>query len=66
MGGVSILVPPGVEIDSNGLGIMGGFSSPANTQDPDAPLIRVRGFALMGGVEVKVKKLPLSKRLLGG
>lgn len=57
MGGVEILVPPDVIVESSGVGIMGAFEHDAATEPPppDAPLVRVSGLALMGGVEVKVR-----------
>ena len=57
MGGVVVTVPPGVRVESDGFAIMGGFEEGPNTlasNDPNAPLIRIRGLALMGGVEVRV------------
>ncbi len=58
MGGVEILVPPGIAVDASGLAIMGGFSHgpgrPPGMQ-PDDPIIRVRGFAMMGGVDIQVR-----------
>ena len=54
-GGVEIVVPPGVSVECDGVGIMGGFEHRHETEllaDPDAPVIRVRGVAIMGGVEV--------------
>ena len=60
MGGVEIIVPPDVRLESDGFAIMGGFEDqlkePAS-RDPDAPIIRVHGFALMGGVEARVAQL---------
>lgn len=57
MGGVEIIVPPGARLESDGFAIMGGFEDqlrePASN-NPDAPLIRVRGLAIMGGVEARV------------
>lgn len=57
MGGVEIIVPPDVRLESDGFAIMGGFEDqlkePAS-RDPDAPLIRVHGFAFMGGVVARV------------
>lgn len=57
MGGVEIVVPPGLCVTSVGLPLMGGFDR--LDQDGDgsrAPgaVLRIRGFALMGGVEVRV------------
>lgn len=57
MGGAKIIVPPDVDLEVNGTGFMGGFENASNRADePDAPLLRVTGFAVMGGVEVKVRK----------
>jgi hypothetical protein len=57
MGGVEIIVPPDVRLESEGFAIMGGFEDqlkePAS-RDPNAPLIRVHGVAIMGGVEARV------------
>jgi hypothetical protein len=54
MGGVSITVPEGVTVDVSGIGFMGGFDHQASGPgEPGAPLVRVVGFALMGGVDVR-------------
>lgn len=56
-GAVEIIVPPHVHVDTHGFAFMGGFDQ-VSEQDthaaPDAPTIRINGFALMGAVEVKV------------
>ena len=58
MGGAEIIVPPGMQVDAGGIAIMGGFEhmhhAPAPA-DPNAPLLRVNGFVMMGGVEVQVR-----------
>jgi hypothetical protein len=58
MGGAEIIVPPGVHVDLNGFALMGGFGqtgyAPPPT-DPNAPILRIGGFALMGGVEVNIR-----------
>jgi len=57
MGGVDVIVPPGITIETAGMGIMGGFDSYSQTvlsDDPSAPVLRIRGLAIMGGVEVKM------------
>lgn len=57
MGGIQITVPPGVEVDVRGIGVMGGFDqrdSPGPVE-PGAPRVVVTGLAFWGGVEVKVK-----------
>ncbi|MEE8560664.1 MAG: DUF1707 domain-containing protein [Gemmatimonadota bacterium] len=65
MGGLEIIVPPGVRVESNGLAIMGGFDIEQMSDDArgaDAPLIKVNGFVLMGGVEIKVRLPGETKR----
>jgi len=57
MGGVVITIPPGVRIESEGFAVMGGFDDGRTnlaSTDPSAPVIRLRGLAIMGGVEVRV------------
>jgi len=56
MGGIQITVPEDVDVDVSGLAFMGGFDH--NASGPGvagAPQVRVLGFALMGGVEVRRK-----------
>jgi hypothetical protein len=58
MGGVEIIVPPGLAVESHGLGIMGAFDhvdDDLHRREPGAPALRVSGVALMGGVEIKVR-----------
>ncbi|MGX1976222.1 DUF1707 SHOCT-like domain-containing protein [Streptomyces kronopolitis] len=66
MGGVNIVVPPGVEVDVRGLGIMGGFDAreDGTPGEPGAPRVIVKGLALMGGVGVERKLLKEEKRRL--
>ena len=58
MGGVEVIVPPGTNVDCDGIAIMGGFEHldyvPAPGH-PNAPVLRINGFAMMGGVEVQVR-----------
>jgi hypothetical protein len=68
MGGVEVVVPPGVRVEMNGIALMGGFEEHSRTLDPpppDAPVLRVGGFALMGGVEVSVRHPAKEQRRLG-
>jgi hypothetical protein len=54
MGGVSITVPEDMDVDVSGIGFMGGFDHKASGPGaPGAPRVRVVGFAMMGGVEVR-------------
>jgi hypothetical protein len=58
MGGVEIIVPPGLAVETHGSAIMGGFQevnrSPSHP-DADAPLLRVHGFVMMGGVDIRMR-----------
>jgi hypothetical protein len=60
MGGIEITVPPGIRVESSGFGFMGGWDNHARNDRtaPDAPVLRVRGVAFMGGVEIRTKELP--------
>jgi hypothetical protein len=56
MGGVEIIVPPTLAVDASGVAIMGGFEhSAALPADPAAPVLRINGLCLMGGVEILVR-----------
>ncbi|MGB8022214.1 MAG: DUF1707 domain-containing protein [Candidatus Nanopelagicales bacterium] len=56
MGGVEITVPDGLAVQVDGIGIFGGFDQKAEGPgEPGAPVLRVKGAALFGGVEVKRK-----------
>jgi hypothetical protein len=59
MGGVDILVPTGVRVEATGMGILGGFGISGADADPgpNAPVLRISGVALLGGVDAKLKKL---------
>lgn len=57
MGGVEVTVPEGITVLVEGIGIMGAFVDNARqTYGRDAPVLRIRGLALMGGVEVKARR----------
>ncbi|TDE28193.1 DUF1707 domain-containing protein [Actinomadura sp. 6K520] len=57
-GGVDIVVPPGVRVVGSNVAIFGGNDLPEDdTVAPDAPLIRVTGVTLFGGVSVTRKEL---------
>ena len=58
MGGAEIIVPPGLQVECEGIGIMGGFdhvNRAPQTPDPGAPLLRIKGLALMGGIAVSTR-----------
>lgn len=58
MGGAEIIVPPDLAVECDGVAIMGGFEqlerAPVSA-DPDAPLLRVSGFAFMGGFTISTR-----------
>ena len=57
MGGIDIIVPDGAEVRMSGFALMGGRSNTAKgPRQPGAPLIEVKAFALMGGVDVRHAK----------
>ncbi|OII64230.1 hypothetical protein BJP40_20940 [Streptomyces sp. CC53] len=62
MGGVEVVVPPDLHVEVTGVGFMGGFDDRgAGEGTPGSPRVRITGFALMGGVEVKRKPRKGSK-----
>ncbi|MFE7748117.1 DUF1707 domain-containing protein [Streptomyces sp. NPDC057428] len=68
MGGIQVTVPPDLDVQVSGLGIMGGFGEHSKIEEedpaPDSPRVRITGFALMGGVGVERKRSKAEKRRL--
>ncbi len=67
MGGFEIFVPPELAVDMEASAIMGGFDERHRapvSPDPARPVLRIRGIAVMGGVEV-VTLLPGETRRQG-
>ena len=64
MGGVDVIVPPGVEVVVRGIGIMGGFDHREEgvPGEPGAPRVIVTGFALWGGVGEERRQEKLERR----
>jgi hypothetical protein len=59
MGGIDIIVPPGMRVECSGIGFMGAFENNAVINEhltPETPVLRVRGFAMMGGVDIRTKE----------
>jgi hypothetical protein len=59
MGGIEIVVPPGVRVEMLGAAFMAGFETDtddAPSPGPAGPVLRVTGLAVMAGVEVKVRR----------
>jgi hypothetical protein len=58
-GGLEILVPDGMAIRNEAVGIFGGVAlPPVLALPPDAPLLVIKGAAIFGGIEVKRPKKP--------
>jgi Domain of unknown function (DUF1707) len=56
MGGQTILLPPEVNVEIKGHGVMGGFDHQVSGEGaPGAPTVKIRGFSLWGGVSIKRK-----------
>ncbi|QIX28819.1 DUF1707 domain-containing protein [Nocardioides sp. JQ2195] len=76
MGGIDVIVNAHTHVIVEGVGVMGDFSQARDRVEPqigpDSPVVRVKGFALMGGVTVVRKPMPGEgrgrrlKRLPGG
>lgn len=54
-GGITIVVPADIVVRVSGSGFMGAFDDHAHQADarPGAPVLRITGLAVMGGIEVK-------------
>jgi len=58
MGGAKVIVPPDIGVEVSGAALMGGFGHVSQTPpDASAPLLRIKGLAIMGGVEVKMLEI---------
>lgn len=56
MGGQTILLPPEINVEVHGIGVMGGFDHAVDGPGtPGAPTVTIRGFSLWGGVGIKRK-----------
>ena len=55
MGGVAVIVPPHLQVECSGVGILGNFEGMdqgTGEHDPNAPLLRITGTAVMGALEI--------------
>jgi len=58
MGGAEVIVPPDLPVECDGFAILGGFEHVDRAppqHDPDAPLLRIKGVALMGGFTIATR-----------
>ena len=57
MGGQTILLPPEVNVEIDGAGVMGAFDHNVDSIGaPGAPRVRIKGFSLWGNVGIKRKR----------
>ena len=57
MGGIDIVVPDDITVHVTGIGFMGAFEDNARVvADPGAPVVKITGFAMWGGVDIKRAK----------
>ena len=57
LGGQTILLPPEVNVEIDGHGVMGGFDHDVEgSGTPGAPKVKIKGFSLWGGVGIKRRK----------
>jgi hypothetical protein len=65
MGGVEITIPPEMRVVDNGIAILGGREIAGNVAEAaghDAPVLRLEGTCVLGGIEVKRKARKTVKR----
>lgn len=66
MGGIEITVNAWTNVVVDGVGIMGGFAQSGDRVDAqldaNSPTVRVKGVALMGGVNVTRRRMPGEKK----
>jgi len=58
LGGIEIIVPPEMAVEVDGMAVLGGFEYHTDTplrSNPDLPTLRIRGLAVLGGVNVEVR-----------
>jgi hypothetical protein len=58
MGGCEIIVPPWLPVECDATAILGGFEHLERTTgapDPGRAMLRITGFALVGGVSIETR-----------
>jgi class 3 adenylate cyclase len=58
-GGITVTVPEGFEVELHGFSLMGGRSLKLRNRSrvPGSPRIRIRGIAIMGGINIRSRPL---------
>ncbi len=62
LGGLSVTVPEGIEVDVSGFSLIGGrdVALEGERRRPGTPLIHIRAYTFLGGIAVRTpeRKLP--------
>jgi hypothetical protein len=68
LGGIEIVVPEGVAVDVGGFALLGGNEHQQGNVPvrPGTPVVHVRAFSLLGGIEVKARRGGDERRRLSG
>ena len=54
VGGTKVTVPPGIRVETSGFSLIGGTRIDAGPEPgPGAPTVRIRAFALVGGIRIR-------------
>ena len=54
LGSTRIIVPPELDVDASGVAVLGGFEHVSRRGDnPDVPVLRIRGISLLGDVKIR-------------
>jgi hypothetical protein len=63
-GNLEVIVPPQLAVDCEGSSVLGNIESRATAavSDPERPLLRIRGVAVLGNVEVRIRLSGESER----
>ncbi len=56
MGGIQVTVPEGIDVRVDAVALLGGHSGPKTTPPPGAPVLRITGLIVMGGLDVAPPK----------
>ncbi len=59
MGGTDIIVPPELQVETRGFGLMGGFDGDPHSRGVTTtrePILRIKGVAMMAGVKVETRQ----------
>jgi hypothetical protein len=68
LGGVDIVVPEGVEVHVSGFAVLGGNDHEEGTVPvrPGGPVIRIRAYSVLGGIDVDVRRGAATQALDAG